>query len=812
MKQESISQGIQCAHCGEQCERDHIVSNEMHFCCEGCKTVYELLAEHDLCAYYSMDDPEVKSLKHLAHKSMERFAFLDDHVTADSLLEYQLDSKAQVTLKLPSVHCASCVWLLEKLPFINPGIIRSQLQLAGKSITIYFDKEKTSLRSIIELLTLLGYEPELSLATVQKKGQVNTNRPMYIRLAIAGFAFGNTMLFSLPGYFDEGMNLMGSHFSLLFSGLNLLFSLPVIIFSAQPFFKNAIAGLRSKTINLDIPIAMGIIALYGRSLYEILTNSGPGFMDSFTGLVFFLLIGRLFQKKSFDALEFDRDHASFIPLQCTVLEDDKEVSKPVSSIRIGDTLIVHNQEIIPADSILLSTIGHIDYSFITGESTPVEMIKGGVIYAGARVLGPTLKVEVQREVSRSALLRMWNSEKVEKPESKLLRVSSIFAKYFTVFTIGLAILGGLMYLPDIPSAINVFTAVLIIACPCALTLAGPFTLGNIMRLSAKKGVFYKNPETVMEFGSAQSIVFDKTGTLTSSLEGRVEYDGNELLRQDIEMIISGCLSSTHPKSRMIAAWLSKRNDIGNLDGIRCDMFQEIPGSGWISYFRGHEIRLGSSEFIKHTSENGVFLSIDGIQYGRFAIHIGPRKGILPMLKRLKDDATITTYLLSGDDDKHAYHYASGFEGKHSLRFHQSPEQKAQFIDALHAQSDDAIVMVGDGINDAGALKKSNVGIAVTEHISSFTPGCDIVMSSKALPYFDMLKQYAKSGSGVIIGAFIISIVYNTIGLTLALMGILSPLFTAVLMPVSSLTVIGFSIGMTSWKARQIPNAESEEWK
>ena len=430
MKQESITQGIQCAHCGEQCDRDHIVRNDLYFCCEGCKTVYDLLSEHNLCGYYSMDVPEVISLKHLAHKSMERFAFLDDSAIVDSLLEYQLDGKAQVTLKLPSVHCASCVWLLEKLPFINPGIIRSRLQLAGKSITIYYDKEKTSLRSIIELLTMLGYEPELSMATVQKEGQVNSNRTMYIRLAIAGFAFGNTMLFSLPGYFDEGMNLMASHFSLLFSGLNLFFSLPVILYSALPFFKNAFAGVRSKTMNLDIPIAMGIIALYGRSLYEIFSNSGPGFMDSFTGLVFFLLIGRLFQKKSFDALEFDRDHSSFIPLQCTVLEGEKEISKPVSSINIGDALIIHNQEIIPADSKLLSAIGHIDYSFITGESTPVELIKGGMIYAGARVLGPTLKVEVKREVSRSALLRMWNAEPVSKSESKLLHVSSVFAKYF----------------------------------------------------------------------------------------------------------------------------------------------------------------------------------------------------------------------------------------------------------------------------------------------------------------------------------------------------------------------------------------------
>jgi Cu+-exporting ATPase len=443
----------------------------------------------------------------------------------------------------------------------------------------------------------------------------------------------------------------------------------------------------------------------------------------------------------------------------------------------------------------------------------VEVIKGKMIFAGARVLGPTLKVEVQREVSRSALLRMWNNEEGPKTQSKLLQVSAVFAKYFTIFTIGLAIIGGALYLPNIEMAINVFTAVLIIACPCALTLAGPFTLGNIMRLSAKKGVYFKNPETVMEFGSGHSIIFDKTGTLTSSLEGQVEYDGHELLRDDIEMIISGCLASTHPKSRMIAAWLSKKHKVGDLSGIRCDMFKEIPGSGWISHFRGHEIRIGSSEFITKKQANGVYLTIDGIQYGTFHIHVGPRPGIVPMLERLKEDTTVSTYLLSGDDDKHAYHYDSGFADEESLRFHQSPEQKAQFVDALHTQNpEDIIIMVGDGINDAGALKRSNVGIAVTEHISSFTPGCDMVMSSKSLPHFDALKRYAESGSSIIIGAFIISVVYNAIGLTFALMGLLTPLFTAILMPVSSLTVIGYSLGMSSWKARSIPNVENDQWK
>ena len=809
MKEIQTNQSINaCAHCGERCKSNDIQESGLYFCCEGCKTVYALLEEHDLCAYYSLEKPEIQSLKHLSHKKFERFAYLDDPKTTSELLDYHHEQLSRMTLVLPNIHCTSCVWLLEKLPFINPGIQHSTLELAGKRITILFDNTITSIREIVELLTILGYEPRITLATREKVSKDNSNRPYYIGLAIAGFAFGNIMLFSLPGYFDQGKDLMNSQFKHLFSALNILFSIPVIMYSAKPFFKSAFAGLTNKSMNLDIPIVIGVLAIYGRSLFEILSGIGPGFMDSFTGLIFFLLIGRLFQKKSFDALEFERDHASFIPLQCTVMKDGETISRSASSLQIGDKLLVRNQELIPTDSILLSSVGHVDYSFITGESTPVEIVRNGKIYAGAKVLGPAMEVQVEHEISRSSLLNLWNGIE-PKTHSRLLSVSTRFASYFTGFTIILALIGGIYHHENINQALNVFTAVLIIACPCALTLAGPFTLGNIMRLSAKRGVYFKSPETVMELGAGTTIVFDKTGTLTSSLDGQVSYEGLELMEQDIEMIMSGCLASTHPKSRMIASWLAQKHGYMQLDGIRCDMFQEIPGKGWISRMRGHEIHLGSSSLVMNSEHEGVHVSIDGIYMGNFNIRIGPRPGILDMLKTLKQQVKIC--LLSGDDAKQEMQYTSIFDGNDEVHFNQSPIQKALFIQRLQERGEHT-VMIGDGINDAGALKISQVGIAITERISSFTPGCDIIMSAESLPHFVAVKQYAKSGSHIIIGAFIISVMYNAIGLSMAFSGILTPLFTAILMPVSSLTVIGFSLGMTSWNARHIPFVESEQWK
>ena len=803
---------VYCAHCGEDCGSKPVTVDAIHFCCEGCKTVYTLLQEHNLCEYYAHDDVRIQSLKNISITSLKRYAFLDDPIVADSLLEFKLQEKSQITLTLPSVHCASCVWLLEKLPFLHAGIIRSSLQLAGKHITILFDNTKTSLRSIVELLVLLGYEPDLSMAALHKKHQKSTNRTLYIQLAIAGFAFGNTMLFSLPGYFDANVNAMGNHFHVLFAALNMLLTIPVFLISAQPFFKNAWSGIRSSTMNLDIPIAMGIIAIYSRSVYEIVMGYGPGFMDSFSGLVFFLLVGRLFQKKSFDALEFDRDYTSYLPLQCTVIRNGQEHSISASSLKAGDTILVRNQEIIPADAKLISGAGHVDYSFITGESTPVEVLSGMFMYAGAKVLGPAIEVEVIREVSRSALLRMWNNTAFQKTmHSALLQVSAVFGKYFTIFTIGLALIAALLYLPNYPMAISVFSAVLIISCPCALTLAAPFTLGNIMRISAKKGLFYKNPETVLELAAATSIIFDKTGTLTSSLEGTVEYTGAPLTNEEAEMIISGCLASTHPKSRMIAAWLSMKFAVGNLSGIRCDMYSETPGQGWTSLFKHHEIQLGSAEYVLGDSAlQGIQVCIDGEIKGSFTLNEGPRTGIISMIKQLWNTMNLRTLLVSGDSSKNANHYAEAFPNNESLFFNKRPQEKTEFVRALRkANVKEKIIMIGDGLNDAGALMESNVGIAVTEKISSFTPGCDAVMSADALPHLDAFIRYARSAKTIIIIAFWVSVMYNSIGLTLAVMGLLSPVYTAILMPISSLTVIGLTMGLSSWYGKSVPSLKQD---
>jgi Cu+-exporting ATPase len=811
---------LHCAHCGDDCGSKPLTVGTVHFCCEGCKTVYQLLNEHGLCSYYSDNSAQGNSLKQLAGKSLSRFAYLDDPSVYQALIEFRNGDLAQVSFTLPSMHCTSCLWLLEKLGQLRAGIVRSEVQLPGKQITIIFHPSQISIRSLVELLTLLGYEPDLPLASLNKRKLDHSTRSLYLQLGIAGFAFGNIMLFSLPAYFDDGTGALEQHFHMLFGGLNIVFALPVLLYSALPFFRNAWTGLSQRTMNLDIPIAMGILALFTRSAWEILSGTGLGFMDSFAGLVFFLLTGRLFQKKSFDTLAFDRDYASYLPLQCIRIDQNgTESSIAASALQPGDILRLRNREIIPADSVMESDAGHIDYSFITGESTPVEIVKGQTVYAGAKVLGPAVQVKIMREISRSALLRLWNSQSFRKPlRNKLIEISGRFGTYFTSFTISLAVIAALCWLPDISAAVNVFTAVLIIACPCALTLAAPFALGNIMRIAAKHVLFFKNPDTVLEMALATDIVFDKTGTLTSSLGGRVEYQGISLDTDELRALRTACLLSTHPRSRALAAWLADKSDAStDTPYDSCASFQEIPGAGWQATFLDMTLCLGSASFItippgaeKNNTESTVYVRINGEYKGFFIIQDGMRSGMAHMIGRLRVMNKLNTFMLSGDHDHAAAEYMDVFGNAAALRFQQSPEDKAAFIQSLQQDSKRHVIMAGDGLNDTVALRQSNTGIAITEHISSFTPGCDAIMSADSLMKLPEFIEFVKSARKTVIGAFWISVLYNAIGLGLAVSGQLSPVITAILMPVSSLTVIGYTLGKTSWHGSRLPGTVQQQ--
>ncbi|MFN7948044.1 MAG: heavy metal translocating P-type ATPase metal-binding domain-containing protein [Blastocatellia bacterium] len=795
-----------CFHCGERCDDDVLLKDGKAFCCTGCRTVYELLQENDLCAYYNFDERGGISFK---RGRVERFEYLDDESVRRALIQFSDGTIARTTFRLPQIHCASCIWLLENLYRINPAILRSEVNFLKKEMALTFREREVSLSEIAGLLAKLGYEPEIRLAQLDAAHRRSEpdNRRLWLKVGLAGFAFGNVMLFSFPDYLDSTSNL-GAQFKTLFGWLSILFSVPVLLFSASDYFVSSWYALRQRNISLDVPVALGIVALFARSVYDIVSGTGTGYLDSFNGLVFFLLIGRLFQKKTFDSLSFDRNYAAYFPLSVTIRKDGEERAVPVSKLRAGDLIFVRHRELVPADSVLRSESAQMDYSFVTGESEPVTISSGATVYAGGRIIGAGAELTVIREVSHSYLTQLWNNDAFRKEKrSSLVDLSDAFGKYFTLIVSLIAIGAAWWWLPDTDKAINVFTAVLIIACPCALTLAAPFTLGAAVAIFGKAKFYLKNTGIVTDLAALDAIVFDKTGTLTHAGRAVVRFDGAPLSNDECALIAACLKHSTHPLSRQILAALpvSASPDLTS--------FNEIAGRGIEAVISNHRLALGAAAWIAERSgaaidaqpgSSRVCVEIDDAYRGCFIVSNAYREGLTGLIEALRPEREL--YLLSGDNDHERATLQPLFSDERNLAFHQSPADKLRFVERLQ-QSGRVVGMIGDGLNDAGALKQSNVGIALTEDTGAFSPACDAILAAENLPRLPVYIGFARYARRVLMAAFLLSLVYNAVGLAFAVTGRLSPLVTAIFMPVSSFSVVAVAWGAMKVRERQIVSSQ-----
>lgn len=793
-----IKSTLLCYHCGDVCKDSSINIDEKYFCCSGCKTVYEILNQNQLCTYYNLDNFPGISQKNYQFK---KFDYLDDLQTVNKLIDFKDDKLTKVTFFIPQMHCSSCIWLLENLNKLNPYVIHSSVNFVRKELAVKYLNEKISLRDIVILITSIGYEPQISLESVERKSTVKSNKSLYYKIGIAGFCFGNIMLLSFPEYLS--MDLSETIFRKFFGYLNLILSLPVFLYSASDYFISAYKGLRKKIINIDVPLSLGIMVLFFRSAYEVLILHGAGYFDSLSGLVFFLLIGRLLQEKTYDALNFERDYKAYFPLAVTIKQNEIEKSIPVSNLMIGNRIIIRQNEIIPADSILMNGDGLIDYSFVTGESNPVHKVSGEIIYAGGRQTVSAIELEVIKEVSQSYLTQLWNNDAFNKKiESKFTSFSNSVSKYFTIIVLAIAFIAAVIWYPiNSATALNVFTAVLIVACPCALALSTPFTLGNTMRIFGRNRFYLKNSSVVEKMAKINSIVFDKTGTITEPGKSDIIYHGKVLTPDQLKIIKSLVRNSTHPISKKIF------DSIDEVDFYPVTKYTEETGKGISGIVYGHIIKIGTSEFLNHleTGKNNnvlqtkTFVSIDSEFIGEFILLNSYRETISETIKNLSKRFQLS--LLSGDNAGEKENLLRIFENENQLHFKQSPEDKLTFIKNLQERNK-KVLMIGDGLNDAGALSQSDIGIAVTNDITNFTPACDAILDSKQLRLIPDFLKFTKTSLYIIYINFIISFIYNFVGLSFAVQGKLSPLVAAVLMPLSSISVVLVATLATNFIAKK----------
>ncbi|KAF0151904.1 MAG: Cation transport ATPase [Ignavibacteria bacterium] len=787
-----------CYHCGDECPDNSIRLIEKVFCCNGCKTVFELLDENNLCNYYSIDKNPGTTRK---YHTKRNYDFLDDADLRQKLIDFSNGVKTNVTFDIPQIHCSSCIWILENLYSLNSGIISSKVNFLQKKLFITYLEKTTSLKRIVELLDSIGYEPLLNLEDKKEEKAKSHYKSLYYKIGIAGFCFGNIMLLSFPEYLSINV-AQHEELKKIFAVLNIILSLPVFFYSSIDYFTSAWKGLRKKIINLDVPLALGILVLFLRSIIDIAFLNGAGFLDSLAGLIFFLLIGKLFQNKTYETLNFERNYKSYFPIAVTVHKENKETTIPVEKLKVGERIIVRNNELIPADSILIKGNANIDYSFVTGEAIPVERKNGEMIYAGGKQVGSVIEIETIKEVSQSYLTQLWNSKAFKKEslseESGITAFSNLVSKHFTYAIIALSIIAGIIWSSDSTLAFNAVTAVLIIACPCALALTSPFTLGNTLRVFGKNKLYLKHTHVAEALASIDTIVFDKTGTITENGTANVSFVGKELSEEEKIIIKSAVRNSAHPLSISISKFLSAERFLVPTN------FKEETGKGIEAEINGSVVKIGSKNFVdaKYSDEilsTQVFVSINSKFLGYFEIANKYREGFAGLISSLEKNYNLV--LLSGDNEGEKENLRKLFGSMAELHFHQSPHDKLNFIEFLQKKGK-KVLMFGDGLNDAGALKQSNIGLSISDNTNNFSPACDGILDSKSFNRIKDFITFSKTSKKIIVAGFILSLIYNVIGLAYAFSGTLSPLVAAILMPVSSITAVVFttlSVNITAKK-------------
>ncbi len=791
----------QCYHCGEDCRDTAIVHEEKNFCCQGCRTVYDILNENDLEYYYTLQSAPGQTPKVFENK----FDFLDNQDIVEQLLEFNEQDTQIVSFVIPKIHCSSCIWILENLHKLHPGVKVGMVNFPQKTVRITYDASQLSLKELVLLLNKIGYEPNISLEDFNKK-EKKIDRSLIYKLGVAGFAFGNIMFLSFPEYFEVSEFWL-DQFKPIFRWLMFAFSVPVVFYSGRDYFVSAFKGLRSGILNINVPIAIGILVLFLRSTLEIVMDWGTGFFDSLAGLVFFLLLGKFFQQKTYSFLSFERDYKSYFPIAVTQLvSNDKSISEiqtQVYQLKAGDRILIRNSELIPTDGVLIEGKALIDYSFVTGEAEPVNKVKGDKIFAGGKQQAGIIEMEVSKAVAQSYLTQLWNNEIFSKNKSTGFNtLTDQISRRFTVAILSIAVLATIFwFFKDISIAFNVFTAVLIVACPCAIALAAPFTLGNMLRIFGKHKLYLKDTTTIEQMAQVDTVVFDKTGTLTKNEKNKINYEGQTLTENEQSIIVSTLRSSNHPLSRALYVHLKKEN-IQPLDN-----FTEETGKGITGTLGDLLVKIGSNTFVNNKAaaqslpkNTQVHLSINGEYKGHYDFSNTYRDGMQKMFSQLSSTAILM--ILSGDNDGEQEYLKSILPLNTILKFNQKPEDKLAIIKNLQEEGK-KVMMVGDGLNDAGALAQSNVGIAISEDVNVFSPACDGIMDASILKDLNSYVSLSHKSIRVIKQAFIFSLFYNLVGLSFAVTGNLAPVIAAILMPLSSISIVVFTTLSTHLISRKL---------
>ncbi|HPQ07983.1 MAG TPA: heavy metal translocating P-type ATPase metal-binding domain-containing protein [Bacteroidia bacterium] len=785
-----------CFHCKGELPKIPLQKDNHLFCCKGCVSVYSLIKDAGLNDIYNHSDLG-SFTKPVDDTTISEFEYLENPAIQEKIISFKEGNIFKVMLYAPDIHCASCIWLLEHLPQLHSGVIQSQVNFHTKKISVIYDNSKITLKQLAILLTQIGYKPYFSL---EKKDNDVEQKKLLMQLGVAGFAFGNIMLLSFPDYLDS-LSTLEVRYSNLFHYVSFVLSLPVLFFSANPYLKSAWSGIKAKDLNMDIPIAIGILTLFFRSSYDVFIEGTSGYFDSLSGFIFFLLIGRWYQHKTYKFLDFDKSLHSFFPISVIKIENLNEVVKEVKEILENDIVKLRNGELIPFDGILLSNEAQIDYSFVTGEAEIFKKQKGDLLYTGGKLLGQSILVKVKKPFNQQYFIELWN-ENTQRKNYEYKKISSFLGKFITTLVLTTALVAIIYWRnEEISTILKIVTSILIIGCSCAFALSPSFLFGNVSRVLSRISFFIKNADSIVTLSKVNHIVLDKTGTMTEKGFSAQWYGKRELAENDYNLLYAVFQNSFHPLSKKIT------NEIKDYitHYYETTYYNEYPGKGIEAIVNDNKIRAGSKEWLNikddvNTENSTVYIEINDEVIGYFSVQNKIRDGISNLNELINEGYQL--HILTGDNSQRTEKIKQLFNKPISIFTQQKPEDKKHYIENLQKQNKAIVLMIGDGLNDMPALKVADFGISVTDDNTYFAPSGDAIMKGENIRLLPNILRYSKLAYKLLIASYVFSFMYNAIGLYLAFNGYLNPLVAAVFMPFSSISVVLFAIFSTNYFAKK----------
>jgi Cu2+-exporting ATPase/Cu+-exporting ATPase len=776
-----------CLHCNQRCI--HLVSwNEKSFCCHGCLTVYKLLQDQGLQDYYSLRDQSPKdNTCPLPSLEGPQDVFSLDFETFREQYVYG-SKKTAVDIYVEGVHCAACLWLLEKIPIYVSGIERARLNMGSQTLTLTGDA--THFFAAIEQIRKWGYRPH-PLKNVEDRLRFEKRdlRMDLYRIGVAAFCAGNIMLLSVSLYAGvEGP--LRRYFELV----SLLLSLPVLAYSARPIYINSWRGFRNSRISIDLPILIAVVVTFSVSVWGLL-NNGPTYFDSMTALVLLILSSRFFLKR----IQQKHLGPSRIAMILNVDMVKKWNGKKYISIRgedivAGDQLMIEAGQMIPADGEVISGSGYLNHSLLTGESLPLAVSLPQKVMMGAKLVYGRIEMKASVSFRESRIQKLLKElELVEKPSATLQLADRVGQSFLTVvFVIALSTV-VYWWSTDYKEGFYRALAFMIVACPCTFASVLPLVFSLALKKAGRDGVFIKDASVFEKIGRVKKIFFDKTGTLT---EGNFEVLQFNWWRpqnpETLNQLFSLVNSSNHPVSQGIARYLYKEYQSVVSDDLL--EVEQMPGRGILGKFRhGTVIRI---EKMKEAPQsfgylpNRVEIFINDALTGQISLGDRVRESSANAISELQKSG-YKCYMLSGDHGAVVKRTALILGIAEENAFGDlSLDEKAQIV----AENGD-VMMVGDGNNDALALKKSFIGVAVHGGVETALQSSDVYIANKSFSSLLKFVRLARRTHRLIFISLGISVLYNLVAGTLALLGYIHPLMAAFIMPLNAMTVFVLCLWM-----------------